>query len=83
VLNVIKFLVLITGLVCVVVSMKTPYGGLLVPVPPLAIGRMPVTPVVRGRPVQLVSVPDVGVPSNGVVRLALVVLTNVPVPLPT
>jgi len=32
------------------------------PVPPLAAGRMPVTPVVNGRPVALVSVPEDGVP---------------------
>ena len=31
-------------------------------VPPLAIGRVPVTPVVKGRPVTLVKVPDEGVP---------------------
>ena len=28
------------------------------PVPPLAIGKMPVTPVVKGRPVALVNVTD-------------------------
>lgn len=32
-------------------------------VPPFAIGRMPVTPVVSGKPTALVSVPDDGVPS--------------------
>ena len=32
------------------------------PVPPLATGNVPVTPVVIGRPVQLVSVPLEGVP---------------------
>ena len=35
----------------------------VVPVPPLAIGSVPVTPVVKGRPVALVSVTLVGVPS--------------------
>lgn len=32
------------------------------PVPPLPTGRVPVTPVVNGRPVALVSVKVVGVP---------------------
>lgn len=32
-------------------------------VPPFAIGNVPVTPVVRGRPVALVNVPLLGVPS--------------------
>ena len=36
---------------------------LLTPVPPLAAGRIPVTPVVSGKPVALVSVPEEGVPS--------------------
>ena len=31
-------------------------------VPPLAIGRVPVTPVVKGNPVALLKVPDDGVP---------------------
>ena len=39
------------------------------PVPPLATGRVPVTPVVRGKPVQLVSTPLAGVPKAGVVKL--------------
>jgi hypothetical protein len=34
-----------------------------IPVPPFAVGRIPVTPVVSGRPVALVSVPDDGVPN--------------------
>ena len=32
------------------------------PVPPLATGKVPVTPVVKGKPVRLVAVPDDGVP---------------------
>lgn len=32
-------------------------------VPPFAIGSVPVTPVVRGKPVALVKVPELGVPS--------------------
>ena len=39
------------------------------PVPPLATGSVPVTPVVNGKPVQLVSVPLAGVPSAGVVKV--------------
>jgi len=39
-------------------------------VPPLAIGRTPVTPVVRGRPVALVKTPDAGVPRAGAVIVA-------------
>jgi hypothetical protein len=41
-------------------------------VPPLATGRTPVTPVVRGSPVTLVITPDAGVPSAGVVKVGLV-----------
>ena len=33
------------------------------PVPPFAAGSVPVTPVERGSPVQLVKVPELGVPS--------------------
>jgi len=50
---------------------------LVTPVPPLATGRVPVTPVVIGKPVQFVSTPADGVPmfgvtSTGLVRSALV-----------
>jgi hypothetical protein len=38
------------------------------PVPPFATGKVPVTPVVRGRPVACVSVADEGVPRLGVVE---------------
>ena len=41
------------------------------PVPPLATGSVPVTPVLSGSPVQLVKVPEEGVPSTGVVRVGL------------
>ena len=34
------------------------------PVPPLATGKVPVTPVVRGKPVKLVAVPLEGVPNT-------------------
>jgi hypothetical protein len=42
------------------------------PVPPLATGRVPVTPVVSGSPVALVRTPDAGVPRAGVVSVGLV-----------
>jgi hypothetical protein len=42
---------------------KAPLAGVEVrPVPPLATGNVPVTPVVNGRPVPLVSVTEAGVP---------------------
>jgi hypothetical protein len=42
------------------------------PVPPLATGKVPVTPVVKGKPVVFVSTPDAGVPRAGVVNIGLV-----------
>ena len=50
------------------------------PVPPLAAAKMPVTPVVKGRPVKLVATPDVGVPSKGVTNVGDVDKTTEPVP---
>jgi hypothetical protein len=50
------------------------------PVPPLATGRVPVTPVVNGRPVQLVNVPDEGVPNTGVTSVGEVASTFAPDP---
>jgi hypothetical protein len=44
----------------------------LVPLLRLATGRLPVTPVLRGRPVAFVSTPDAGVPSAGVVNVGAV-----------
>ena len=41
---------------------------------------MPVTPVVRGKPVRLVATPDVGVPSIGVTNVGLVDNTLLPEP---
>lgn len=38
-------------------------AGVAVPVPPLATGKVPVTPVDRGKPVKLVAVPLEGVPN--------------------
>ena len=49
-------------------------------VPPLAIGRVPVTPVVNGSPVRLVAIPLEGVPSAGVVSEGLMDMTTLPVP---
>jgi hypothetical protein len=45
------------------------------PVPPLAIGNVPLTPLVKGNPVTLVITPDAGVPSAAVVKVGLL---NVP-----
>lgn len=39
------------------------------PVPPLPTPRVPVTPVVKGKPVALVNTPEAGVPSAGVVKV--------------
>jgi hypothetical protein len=51
------------------------------PVPPLAGGNVPVTPVVKGRPVALVSTAADGVPRFGVVNTGDVAnATTVPVP---
>jgi hypothetical protein len=49
-------------------------------VPPFAIGKVPVTPVVNGKPVALVRIPDEGVPRAGVTRVGLVANTRAPVP---
>ena len=48
--------------------------------PPLAIGRTPVTPVVSGSPVAFVSVTDDGVPSAGVTNVGDVAKTMPPEP---
>jgi len=50
------------------------------PVPPFATGKVPVTPVDKGRPVQLVKVPLDGVPRAGVTNVGLVANTNAPLP---
>ncbi len=52
----------------------------LVPLFKFATGRLPVTPVVSGNPVALVSTSAVGVPSAGVTRIGLVARTGAPVP---
>jgi hypothetical protein len=60
----------------------TPVPKLVIPVPPLATGRVPVTPVVIGSPVALVNVPDAGVPKTGAVNTGAVrvLLVSVSVP---
>ena len=50
------------------------------PVPPFKTGRVPVTPVDKGKPVKLVATPEVGVPSNGVTKVGDVDRTTEPVP---
>lgn len=52
----------------------------VIPVPPLATGSVPVTPVVSGRPVALVRVTDVGVPKIGVTSVGVLANTSAPVP---
>ena len=48
--------------------------------PPFAVGKTPVTPVVSGNPVTLVITPLAGVPRFGVTSVAEVALTGAPVP---
>ena len=50
------------------------------PVPPLLTGRMPVTPVDKGKPVALVKTSVVGVPKLGVIKVGEVAKTFCPVP---
>jgi hypothetical protein len=50
------------------------------PVPPLATGKVPVTPVVSGSPVTLVITPLAGVPKAGVTSVGLLERTALPVP---
>jgi hypothetical protein len=59
----------------------TPFDvSVVAPVPPLATGKVPVTPVVKGKPVQEVKVPEVGVPRRGVTNVGLVANTLFPEP---
>ncbi len=57
------------------VTAKNPF-----PVPPFAPGKMPVTPVLSGSPVALVSTIADGVPNAGVVKVGEVPKTNEPDP---
>ena len=54
--------------------------GVDVPVPPLATGNKPTTPVVNGNPVALVNVTEVGVPRTGVTSVGDVERTTEPEP---
>ena len=49
-------------------------------VPPFAIGKVPVTPVVKGKPVALVKTIAVGVPNAGVTSVGEVANTKAPLP---
>lgn len=56
---------------------------MVAPVPPLATGKVPVTPVVRGKPVRLVAVPLDGVPNAPpLTKLPLAVPVNAAVIVP-
>ena len=58
-----------------------PFDGEVVkPVPPLATGNVPVTPVDNGKPVTLVITPEAGVPKAGVTNVGPVANTTAPVP---
>ena len=60
---------------------NAPFAGAVVnPVPPFAIGKVPMTPVDRGRPFALVRVADVGVPRIGVTSVGDVERTLFPEP---
>lgn len=67
-------------------AVPVPYGtapavGVAVPfVPPFATGKVPVTPVVKGRPVPLVSTTADGVPNAGVTKVGDVLRTLLPDP---
>ena len=52
------------------------------PVPPFAIGKVPVTPVVNGKPVAFVNTPDAGVPNAGAVKVGEVKVLFVKVSVP-
>jgi len=61
-------------------QVATPDPKEVIPVPPLATGKVPVTPVVKGNPVRLVAVPLVGVPRIGVTKVGDVANTKEPEP---
>lgn len=56
----------------------TPAPKEVIPVPPFASGRIPVTPVVSGKPVTLVMTPLAGVPNAGVTNEAELIVGEVP-----
>jgi hypothetical protein len=57
--------------------------AVVTPVPPLATGSVPVTPVVRGNPVALVRRAKEGAPKLGEDKIGLVAKTTAPVPVAT
>lgn len=60
---------------------KAPLAGVVEsPVPPLATGSVPVTPVVKGKPVTFVITPLAGVPNAGVTKAGEVANTMDPLP---
>ena len=61
-------------------NVATPAPRDVIPVPPLAVGSVPVTPVVKGKPVADVKTKAVGVPSAGVTKVGEVANTNEPEP---
>ena len=61
-------------------NVATPAPRDVIPVPPLATGKVPVTPVDKGSPVRLVATPDCGVPSIGVTSVGDVANTAAPDP---
>ena len=52
----------------------------VVPVPPLATGRVPATPVLKDRFIQFARLPEAGVPRAGVTRVGLLAKTKAPEP---
>ena len=50
------------------------------PVPPLATGKIPVTPVVKGNPVALLNTKALGVPKAGATKVGEVARTTSPEP---
>lgn len=56
----------------VAATRNVPAAAVVMPTPPLPSDSVPVMPVVKGRPVQFVSVPLAGVPRTGAVRVGFV-----------
>jgi hypothetical protein len=61
-------------------KVATPLPKDVIPVPPLATGKVPVTPVVKGKPVKFVATPEAGVPNAGVTSVGEFDNTTEPVP---
>ena len=61
-------------------NVATPEPKLVIPVPPLATGNVPVVPPSIGNPVALVNVAEDGVPKAGVTSVGELANTNEPVP---